>query len=121
MKSDWKPGPESFLLSWRQTARYTVLPRTEPGYRESELAQAYGRIVELLRKRGAEICLVATPVTAEYLKLYRGQERVEDASRYFEELALKANARYVRTVNRLAGKDEKDREEAGKCCPQFGN
>lgn len=68
-------------------------PYAEPA--EIRSAQSYARILEFLKSRGAEICMVDMPVTPLYRELSSNYEEFENARVLFRSLAADHEVRYT--------------------------
>ena len=69
--------------------------KPDPGFRNQEPAQSLKRTLEYLRRRGAEVCVVTTPVSPEYFAVASAESSTADALNYVRRVADQTGARYV--------------------------
>ena len=71
-----------------------VWQRPDSGFRDGESAQAYKRTLEYLRGRGADVCVVTTPVSYEYYQYAKDDSVTAAALNYVRRVAEQTGARY---------------------------
>jgi hypothetical protein len=64
-------------------------------FRETPFAQSYQRTLAFLRSRGAEICVVTSPVSSEYFKYASREPGLAAVRSFIQETAEGHGARYV--------------------------
>lgn len=64
-------------------------------FRDNEFAASYRRTLAFLRERGADVCVVTTPVSYEYLKYAGRNAGTRDALAWIRQTAEQSGARYV--------------------------
>ena len=69
--------------------------RPVDGIRESEGFAVYRRLLDFLKQRGAQVCMVRTPVDELFLELIADDESYREAQRALEETAREFGFRYV--------------------------
>jgi hypothetical protein len=63
--------------------------------RESEVFAAYRRLLDLLKDRGAEVCMVRTPVNQLFLELIADDEGFQDTLKALKQSARERGFRYL--------------------------
>jgi hypothetical protein len=76
--------------------------KPDPGFRNQEPAQSLKRTLEYLRRRGAEVCVVTTPVSPEYFEYARADSSTADALNYVRRVADQTGAHYVNMFDYFA-------------------
>ena len=68
--------------------------RPDSGFRNQEPAQSLKRTLEYLARRGAQVCVVTTPVSPEYYEYAKADSSTADAINYVRRVAELTGARY---------------------------
>ncbi len=71
-------------------------------FRETEFAQSYRRTLAFLKSRGAEVCVITSPVSAEYFRYASRQPRLAEVQSFVERAARESGARYVNFYDAFA-------------------
>ncbi len=71
-----------------------VWQRPDSGFRNQESAQAYKRTLAYLRERGADVCVVTTPVSYEYYLYARDDSSTAAATNFLRRVAEQSGYRY---------------------------
>ncbi len=79
-----------------ERARARVLKQTPvPGFEEQQFAQSFRRTLAYLKSRGADVCVLTTPVSLEYFTYASQDSSTLAALRFFRQTATQYGARYV--------------------------
>ncbi len=71
-----------------------VYQKPDSGFRNEESARSLKRTLEYLKGRGADVCVVTTPVSYEYYKYARDDSSIAAALNYVRRVAEQTGARY---------------------------
>jgi hypothetical protein len=66
-----------------------------PGFEQQEFAQSFRRTLAYLRSRGADVCVLTTPVSYEYFTYASQDSSTAAALSFFRKTAAEFGARYV--------------------------
>jgi hypothetical protein len=79
-----------------ERARARVIRQTPvPAFEQQQFAQSFRRTLEYLKGRGADVCVLTTPVSYEYFTYARQDSSALAALRFFRQTAAQYGARYV--------------------------
>jgi DltD protein len=71
-----------------------IWQRPDSGFRNGESAQSYKRTLAYLKGRGADVCVVTTPVSYEYFQYAKDDSSTAAAINYVRRVAEQTGARY---------------------------
>jgi hypothetical protein len=90
-----------------EVARARVLRQTPvPGFETQEFAQSFRRTLAYLRSRGADVCVITTPVSYEYFTYASRDSGTAAAFGFFRKTAAEYGARYVNFFALFAKPDQ---------------
>lgn len=92
-QEDWSSLAENVRLARSSERVKRLAPVTD--LKDNQFAQSYQRTLEYLRQRGAEVCVVTTPVSYEYYKYSSGNATIAATIDFLRGVAERNGARYV--------------------------